>query len=146
MIAMNPCGSFLLLLFAGQAAAFTTARLPGTKKTICGPLSSQVRDDLVNDATNRRQFVSRAFLALLSPALFTFGAPPAAADVAEGNALPQGAAQFGRIIRAKSDLVVRNVAYWCFPPIIVVISVLSSLPGVSRSTRIIKLQTTLYYT
>jgi hypothetical protein len=144
---MNSCRSFLLLLFAGQATAFTTDRFPASKKTICGPLSSQLCDDLVNDATNRRQFVSRAFFALLSPALLTSGASPAAADVSDGNALPQGAAQFGRIIRAKSDLVVRTVvhngvfhswsspflycpAHQIFPP----------------STWLIKLQTTLYYT
>jgi len=32
---------------------------------------------------------------------------PAWADVSDGNALPEGAAQFGRIIRAKADLLVR---------------------------------------
>jgi hypothetical protein len=148
MMVMNPCRSFLLLLFAGQAVAFTTDRLPASKKTIGGPLSSQLCDDLVNDATNRRQFFSRAFLTLLSPALLTSGASPAAADVSQGNALPQGAAQFGRIIRAKSDLIVRTVFYnGVFRP-----SSSSSFlycPAhqiFSHSTWLVKLQTTLYYT
>jgi hypothetical protein len=42
---------------------------------------------------------------------------PAQADVSDGNALPEGAAQFGRIIRAKADLIVscssqRFHSYW----------------------------------
>ncbi len=57
-------------------------------------------------STSRRQ--------LLQSSCVAFGCflliQPALADVADGSALPQGAAQFSRILRLKVDLVVRRNA------------------------------------
>jgi hypothetical protein len=57
--------------------------------------------------SERRKFV-QDFVAVFSASFLVAGSAPAFADVSDGNALPQGAAQFGRILRAKSDLVVRS--------------------------------------
>jgi hypothetical protein len=59
---------------------------------------------------NRRVFLSRqgAILSGLGTGLLVNSVPkPAFADVSDGNALPEGAAQYSRILRLKSDLVVR---------------------------------------
>jgi hypothetical protein len=49
----------------------------------------------------------QGFVAVFSASSLVVGSSPAFADVSDGNALPQGAAQFSRILRAKSDLAVR---------------------------------------
>lgn len=49
----------------------------------------------------------------------TFMPSSASADVSSGTALPQGAAQFNRVVRVKSDLTVRTKAvpcYWLLHP------------------------------
>jgi hypothetical protein len=53
---------------------------------------------------SRRQVLCNSLL-LASTALFT-GSVAANADVSDGNALPEGAAQFSRVIKAKPDLIV----------------------------------------
>jgi hypothetical protein len=58
-----------------------------------------------DDSTSRRDALSKVAALLSVPALLGTGLP-AYADVSDGNALPQGAAQFGRVIRAKSDMIV----------------------------------------
>jgi hypothetical protein len=68
-----------------------------------------------SDPTGRRGILSKLVSASLwtaSGAALGFGGLggaglPAWADVSDGNALPEGAAQFGRVIRAKADLLVR---------------------------------------
>lgn len=55
-------------------------------------------------ATSRRDFGS-IFLSS-SVAVMVGSSLPAFADVSEGNALPKEAAQFSRIVRAKTDLQV----------------------------------------
>jgi hypothetical protein len=57
--------------------------------------------------SQRRQFLTSSILLLSSASAAAFGAvSPALADVSDGNELPQAAAQFRRVLRAKSDLVV----------------------------------------
>jgi hypothetical protein len=57
--------------------------------------------------TNRRDFGARILSSSSMVVAALASSQPAYADVSDGNALPQGAAQFGRVIRAKSDLQVR---------------------------------------
>lgn len=45
--------------------------------------------------------------AALTSASILVGSSAASADVADGNELPDGVAQFARLIKAKSDIVVR---------------------------------------
>ena len=57
----------------------------------------------------RRIFVRNGLIVAGNLAYFGCGsAEPAVADVSDGNALPQGMAQFGRVVRAKADLDVRT--------------------------------------
>jgi hypothetical protein len=49
----------------------------------------------------------RDVLSLAGAAIVTGFAVPSWADVSDGNTLPQGALQFSRLIRVKSDLKVR---------------------------------------
>ena len=76
---------------------------------------------------DRRSFLGSAVTAVgsilaLATATATTGAQPAFADVSDGNALPDGAARFAKLVRVKSDIPVswiqpnvetvrRNVAY-----------------------------------
>jgi hypothetical protein len=57
------------------------------------------------DAVSRRQLFQ--FAAALAPAALVTGASPAKADVSDGNALPQGAQQFARVVKLQTDLKVR---------------------------------------
>jgi hypothetical protein len=112
-MALSFCNRLVLLLVVGQAAAFSNYRLFATKKAGSVPvqLSASSRGDVTLDSQNRRVFVSNALLVLSAPALMIAGALPASADVSDGDALPQGAAQFGRVVRAKSDLAVSTVSH-----------------------------------
>ena len=57
--------------------------------------------------SRRDAFVKITGLALI-PSIF--GASlPANADVSDGNALPEGAAQFSRVVRAKADMIVSEM-------------------------------------
>lgn len=55
---------------------------------------------------SRRQILGSAALASAS---FLVGSSAALADVADGNELPDGVAQFARLVKAKSDIVVRYI-------------------------------------
>ena len=54
---------------------------------------------------DRRVFVSKQG-AILSVGFLATKTKPAFADVSDGNSLPDGAAQFSRILRLKSEIVV----------------------------------------
>lgn len=57
---------------------------------------------------NRRDAFVKVTGLVLIPSMF--GAIlPANADVSDGNALPEGAAQFSRVVRAKTDMIVSVV-------------------------------------
>lgn len=67
------------------------------------------RTAAVNNGTHRREILEKGLGILSASALgIIMGNAPAPvwADVSDGNALPQGAAQFGRVVRAKTDLLV----------------------------------------
>lgn len=76
------------LLLAGSATGFAPAL--NTGRTAAVELS----------AVDRRQFVS---VAAASAALL-IGTQPALADVSDGTALPEGAAQFSRLIKVQADI------------------------------------------
>ena len=62
----------------------------------------------ISDPMDRRSMLVN--LGGLSSLSCAFGiALPAFADVSDGNALPEGAAQFARVIRAKEDLIVSGL-------------------------------------
>lgn len=95
-----------LLTFASlsHAFAFTSSgkvtRSPGTVLFA----SSDSSDNSI--PSDRRQFLASSILLLSSASAAAFGGvSPALADVSEGNELPKAAAQFSRVLRAKSDLV-----------------------------------------
>ncbi|KAL7538706.1 hypothetical protein ACHAWF_006194 [Thalassiosira exigua] len=60
--------------------------------------SSRARTSLCA-ATNRRDFVSTCAAAVAAASSVALSPLPSAADVSDGNALPQGAAQFSRVIK-----------------------------------------------
>lgn len=103
MITKLSCTLFAILLL-GEAAAFSTS----TRSPRYHLVDSQ---PFVSDGNlgggSRREFVSKSVAILTSATVVVTGCSPAFADVSDGNALPTGAAQFGRVIRAKSDLEVR---------------------------------------
>jgi hypothetical protein len=109
-MALNYRASLLLLMFAGQGMPFTSSPSFACQKVISGSHSASPSDDFEFDSPNRRQFISNSLLLLSSPALLTAGATPAVADVSDGTSLPKGAAQFGRVVRAKSNMAVCNLS------------------------------------
>ena len=65
--------------------------------------STQTRQSSVLLASRRHMLESAA----LASASIIVGSSAALADVADGNELPDGVAQFARLVKAKSDIVVR---------------------------------------
>jgi len=72
-----------------------------------GSVLASSTSDVSDDSVGRRVAISRA-LSFLSVPFLLGGGLPAYADVYDGNSLPQGAAQFGRLVRAKSDMIVSS--------------------------------------
>ena len=73
-------------------------------------LSSSNQEDHDTPSTtiiSRRQWINKvAIVSLVTAGVLNNGIQPAYADVSDGTSLPQGAQQFARVIRLKSDLVV----------------------------------------
>ena len=92
--------SLLLVLWIatlGISYAFTAPSI--SKRTRSVQLSAE------SDKQSRRSFVSAA-IAVGASTIFT---RPAFSDVSDGNALPQGAAQFSRVLKVKNDLKVSMI-------------------------------------
>ena len=85
----------LLLLSAFAASGFTLSQQQTDRSTA------------TTLAAGRRDFFNQgaASFAAVGATIVT-GSLPALADVSDGNALPQGAQQFSRLIRVKGDLKV----------------------------------------
>ena len=66
------------------------------------------RDDEV-PIHSRRDFFANAFVASAGAVGLLNSPAPASADVADGNELPQGVAQFARIARGKVEILVRAI-------------------------------------
>ena len=106
-----------LLSIADRGLAFSSAPSPSLVGRQRGGVLYQQDfrsedESLESDPTGRRgvlsKLVSAGLWTVSGTALLGFGGGlPAWADVSDGNALPEGAAQFGRVIRAKADLLVR---------------------------------------
>eukprot|EP00980_Cylindrotheca_fusiformis_P028113 scaffold22581_cov123-Cylindrotheca_fusiformis.AAC.10 len=94
----------LLMLILGEAAAFSTWNTGARMQFLDSQLSMSVEDD---GTASRREFVDKSSIGLSAMMMAAFRASPAFADVSDGNALPTGAAQFSRVVRAKGDLEVR---------------------------------------
>jgi hypothetical protein len=63
-------------------------------------------------AVSRRDFFSTAINTSAAVASGLVLNPlPSVADVSDGNALPQGAAQFSRVIKVRAQLKVRNISF-----------------------------------
>lgn len=84
----------LLLTTLGVSYAFTTSSVSTCTRNV--QLSAKT------DEQSRRSFVSAAIAVGAS----TIFAGPAFSDVSDGNTLPQGAAQFSRLLKVKNDLQV----------------------------------------
>ena len=98
----------LLLLAASQATAFTSTS--GVSHRFAKAESLLALSASSSSENTRRELLLMGML--LAPTLLTVGsAAPAFADVSDGNALPQGAAQFSRVVRAKADLLV-SLSLW----------------------------------
>ncbi len=109
----------LALSFGAEGVlAFTTAHLIASRTSFHCYGGSSLKDfdsDGVLESTvnaNRRNVLSKVAALLSMPTMFAFGLP-AFADVSDGNALPEGAAQFSRVVRAKSDMIVSQMEVWC---------------------------------
>ena len=101
--------TLLLSLFFQEGATFSQHHhlsLKTNAKSIVHNMSSVQEDAPINH--NRRQFINNSVVFLSSASIGLLSeSSPAFADVSDGNSLPEGAAQFGRVVRAKTDLEVR---------------------------------------
>jgi hypothetical protein len=66
-------------------------------------------------AASRRQILGSA---LVTASTILVGASSAFADVSQGNELPDGAAQFSRLLKVKADIPVSR-KYCCLHPVVV---------------------------
>ena len=92
--------ALLLSLFFGEGVAFSQNGLKKIESSSSMKMSKGSEDMPSSTNNSRREFVRNSLILLSSSSI----ALPAFADVSDGNALPSGAAQFGRIVRAKTDL------------------------------------------
>lgn len=91
--------------FTGPSAAASEKFHSVSRKTQQA-LSADDNWETTPTLKRRDAFVKFTSLALI-PSIF--GASlPANADVSDGNALPEGAAQFSRVVRAKTDMIVSD--------------------------------------
>lgn len=94
-----------LLTFVVPSAAFTTNCNVGQSTSVSASTSTQCSAVSSDNKNNSR----RAFLGNVATASFgimtaTVGVSPALAEVSQGNTLPDGAAQFKRLINLKADI------------------------------------------
>jgi hypothetical protein len=97
--------ALLSMLLLGEVAAFSPSKMSIRNQHFDSQLLMSVED---LGTPSRRKFMDKSLSILSTSMAIVAGASPAFADVSEGNALPQGAAQFSRVIRAKADLQVRR--------------------------------------
>lgn len=88
---------FLFVVF-GSCHAFSTC--------FQSKVARNLELSATRNAQDRRSFVSAAIIGGASICLTN----PALADVSDGNTLPQGAAQFSRLLKVKNDLKVSILA------------------------------------
>ena len=93
-------GAHVVLGFTAAPAAIAVK----VRRCDSNVLAASVADDF----TGRRNALAKVVSLLLVPALLG-GGLPAYADVSDGNALPEGAAQFVRVVRAKEDIIVSSM-------------------------------------
>lgn len=92
---------------AGLASGLTAQNALTSVKSISASDTS-VHSGRTTSIPDRRRMVKDALSVLCVPLFISGASASAFADVSDGNTLPQGAAQFGRVLRAKSDLEVRS--------------------------------------
>jgi hypothetical protein len=85
--------ALLLLTNVDVASAFSHPSSSPRAKTACSATA------------NRRDFISAAVATSAAVGGFSFPSP-SLADVSDGNSLPQGAAQFSRVIKVRAQLKV----------------------------------------
>jgi hypothetical protein len=62
----------------------------------------------LSDDVSRRQFVLTTLVGVATVSSTCTGSAPARADVSDGTSLPNGAQQFARVVRLKSDVKVKH--------------------------------------
>ena len=98
----------VLSLWAQVGVAFTSApAFLAFNARKCDD-TMQLAASLTDEFSTRRGALSKVAKLLSVEAILCVGLP-AYADISDGNALPEGAAQFGRVIRAKADIAVSKV-------------------------------------
>ena len=94
----------VFLLFLATASSFTVTTLHSKSSSHLSLSSSNGEEIIGTEISNgRRDFLFSSLSTTLSIALLQ--PQQANADVSDGNSLPQGAAQFSRILKAKNDLI-----------------------------------------
>jgi hypothetical protein len=101
----DPASSFSQSIGSTRRWTKENAIRPLGRLQLEAPLAMGVEE---SSPGSRRVFVQAGVIqtAAVAALLFGGGVAPAAADVSDGNALPEGAAQFGRVVRTKVDLAV----------------------------------------
>ena len=97
----------MLSSFNGMANGLVTRSNQRDTKSFTDPKAKSSITILHSPNLNRRQMVKQIISVLSVPVILSRASRPVFADVSDGDALPQGAAQFQRVLRAKSDLLVR---------------------------------------
>lgn len=94
------------LAFAPSAAIGRWTNVPSVEASGLAALGFDDVDDSTR-TVGRRDALSKMTSLLLMTTILGYSTPTYA-DVSDGNALPEGAAQFSRVVRAKSDMIVSS--------------------------------------
>lgn len=104
--------TFCLLSSAVFGSAFTPpAAVPRVRSDLSLHMVVKSSTHPIGDdvAVERRNFLTKGLFAAAMVAATSIAEPtPARADVADGNELPPGVAQFSRLVRAKVELTVSD--------------------------------------
>jgi Mn2+/Fe2+ NRAMP family transporter len=100
VVGMKICSLFVL----SSVALVTAFSVEPTSRHTKASSSTQVHVEL-----SRRSLILSGAVLTAASTLIGVGSSPAFADVSDGNHLPDGALQFSRVLKVKSDIAVSVV-------------------------------------
>jgi hypothetical protein len=93
--------------------ALTALTKPDVTSGFSNPSTTRRVNTACSAAVNRRDFISTAIATSVAVGGFSTFPSVSLADVSDGNSLPQGAAQFSRVIKVRAQLKVSSGLFQC---------------------------------
>ena len=102
----------LLAITTSSITAFQVVTKPSVRSTNGVSCQASSSSSSSSSIVDRRSFAKVLTAGILASSSVGSSPQSAYADVSDGNSLPEGAAQFSRLIRLKDDLIVSSFYYF----------------------------------